>query len=146
MHKIVLALALACAAAAPGQAHAATWTETQKGGWERTCHDDGRAACTVWENHTQDVICRDCAETPYKVQSPVPDEPVVKVQQRQGQQPQQQRQRHVTADELITYQISNLTQKDLEAFAAQFKQLTGVDFTDKVLLRLQMWGRPLPSM
>jgi hypothetical protein len=131
MHKIVLALALACAAAAPGQAHAATWKETQKGGWERTCHDDGTAACTVWENHTQDVICRDCAETPYKVQPPVPDEPVVKVQQRQ---------RHVTADELITYQISNLTQKDLEAFAAQFKQLTGVDFTDKVLLRLQMWG------
>jgi hypothetical protein len=64
-----------------------------------------------------------------KFSPPVPDEPVVKVQQRQ---------RHVTADELITYQISNLTQKDLEAFAAQFKQLTGVDFTDKVLLRLQM--------
>jgi hypothetical protein len=124
-----------------GQAHAATWKETQEGGWERTCHDGDSTACTVWENHTHDVICRDCAETPYKVQPPVPGEPVVKVQQRQQpqqQQPQQQRQRHVTADELVTYQISKLTQKDLEAFAAQFKQFTGVDFTDKALLRLQM--------
>jgi hypothetical protein len=153
MQKIVLARALACAptrwlailaimlggAAAPaGQAHAATWKETQKGGWERTCHDGDGTACTVWENHTQDVICHDCAETPYKVQPPLPDEPVVKVQQQQRQQSQQQR--HITADELITHQISVLTQKDLEAFAAHFKQFTGVDFTDKVLLKLQIWG------
>jgi hypothetical protein len=129
----VAALGIGLAGGVPSPA--ATWKETQKGGWERTCHDGDRTACTVWENHTQDVICHDRAETPYKVQPPLPDEPVVKVQQ-----PQQQRQRHITADELITYQISNLTQKDLEAFAAQFKQFTGADFTDKVLLRLQMWG------
>jgi hypothetical protein len=131
-------VALAAGFASGGTAHAATWKETQTGGWERTCHDGGGTACTVWENPTQQVICRGCTETPYKVQPPVPGEPVVKVQQQQRQQPQQQR--HVTADELITYQISVLTQKDLEAFAAQFKQFTGVDFTDKVLLRLQIWG------
>jgi TFIIF-interacting CTD phosphatase-like protein len=47
---------------------------------------------------------------------------------------------HVSADELISYQISNLTKKDVEDFAAQFKQFTGMDFTDKVLLTLEMWG------
>jgi hypothetical protein len=112
-------------------AHATTWKETQKGGWERTCHDGGSGACTVWENPTQEVMCRGCAETPYKVQQPVPGEPVVKVQQ----QPH-----HITADEMISYQISSLTQKGVEDFTAQFKQFTGTDFTDKVLLRLQMWG------
>jgi hypothetical protein len=111
--------------------HAATWKETQKGGWERTCHDGGRPTCTVWENHTQQVICRGCAETPYKVQPPVPGEPVVKVQYQRA---------HITAEEMINYQISNLTQKDAEDFAAQFKQFTGVDFTDKVFTMLQMWA------
>jgi hypothetical protein len=117
--------------AGSGPAHAATWKETQKGGWERTCHDGGRAACTVWENHSHQVICSGCAETPYKVQPPVPGEPVVKVQYQRG---------HVTAEELINYEISNLTQKDAEDFAAQFKQFTGMDFTDKVVMRLQMWA------
>jgi hypothetical protein len=41
---------------------------------------------------------------------------------------------------MISYQISNLTQKDVEDFAAQFKQFTGMDFTDRVIIRLQMWG------
>ena len=77
--------------------HAATWKETQTGGWERTCHDGGSTACTVWDNPTKQVMCRACAETPYKVQPPVPGEPVVKVQQ----QPH-----HITADEMISYQIS----------------------------------------
>ena len=112
-------------------AHAATWKETQTGGWERTCHDGGSTACTVWDNPTKQVMCRACAETPYKVQPPVPGEPVVKVQQ----QPH-----HITADEMISYQISNLTRKEVEDFAAQFKQFTGTDFTDRVLLKLQMLG------
>jgi hypothetical protein len=57
MHKIVLALALACTSMAclADEAHAATWKETQKGGWERTCHDGGRTACTVWENQGFEV-------------------------------------------------------------------------------------------
>jgi hypothetical protein len=135
MQRTVLTVASACvflgSAAAPGQAYAATWKETQKGGWERTCHDGGSTACTVWENPTQQVICHGCAETPYKVQPPVPGEPVVKV----AQQPQ-----HITVDEMISYQISNLTQKDVEAFAAQFKQFTGTDFTERVVLTLQTWG------
>jgi hypothetical protein len=112
-------------------AHAATWKETQKGGWERTCHDGGSTGCTVLENATQEVMCRGCAETPYRVQPPVPGEPVVKVQQ----QPH-----HITMEELIDYQISTLSQKSVGDFAAQFKQFTGMDFTDKVVLRLQMWG------
>jgi hypothetical protein len=120
--------ALVTGFAGGGPAHAATWKETQKGGWERTCHDGGRTACTVWENPTQRVICRACAETPYKVQPPVPGEPVVK-------QPH-----HIAAEEMISYQISNLTKKDVEDFAAQFKQFTGMDFTDRVVIRLQMWG------
>jgi hypothetical protein len=122
--------ALVTGFAGGGPAHAATWKETQKGGWERTCHDGGRTACTVWENPTQQVICRDCAETPYKVQPPVPGEPVVKVQQ----------QHHISTEEMISYKISNLTQKDVQDFAAQFKQFTGMDFTDRIVIRLQMWG------
>jgi hypothetical protein len=39
-------------------------------------------------------------------------------------------------EEMISYQISNLTQKDEEAFAAQFKQFTGTDFTDRIVLTL----------
>jgi hypothetical protein len=112
-----------------GPADAATWKETQKGGWERTCHDGGTTGCTVWENPTQQVICRACAETPYKVQPPVPGEPVVKVQQ----------QRNAT-EEMISYQLSNLTQKTVEDFAAQFKRFTGTDFTDKAILTLFMWA------
>jgi hypothetical protein len=115
-----------------GEAHSATWKETQKGGWERSCHDVSSTACTVWENPTQEVLCRGCPETPYKVSPPVPGEPVVKVQQAQ--------QHHITAEEIISYKISNLTQKEVQDFAAQFKQFTGVDFTDKVLLQLRMWG------
>jgi hypothetical protein len=114
-----------------GPVNADTWKETQKGGWERTCQDGVGDTCTVWENPTKKVKCRGCAETPYKVQPPVPDEPVVKVQQ----QPH-----HITTEEMISYQISHLTQKDLENFAAQFKQFTGMDFTDKVVLTLEMWG------
>jgi hypothetical protein len=117
--------------AGTGPAHTATWKETQKGGWERTCHDGGRTVCTVWENPTQQVLCRGCAETPYKVQPPVPGEPVVKAQQQQ---------RHITEKETISYQISNLTQKEVEDFAAQFKQFTGTDLTEKVVLTLQLWA------
>jgi hypothetical protein len=131
MKSILLAVVAALVTGLAGSvpAHAATWKETQKGGWERTCHDSGKTACTVWENHTQKVICRGCAETPYKVQPPVPDEPVVKIQQQQ---------RHITVEEIVSYQISNLTQKDVEDFGAHFKQFTGMDFTDKVVLTLQM--------
>jgi hypothetical protein len=80
---------------------------------------------------TQQVQCRGCPETPYKVSSPVPGEPVVKVQQQQ---------RHISSEKLISYQISHLTQKDVQDFAAQFKQFTGTDFTDRVVIKLQMWG------
>src|SRR5262249_39917751 len=38
------------------------------------------------------------------------------------------------------YQISRQTQKDVEDFAAKFKQLTGVDFTDRVFISLKMRG------
>jgi hypothetical protein len=129
--KVYPALALACALVTGFAAHAATWKETQKGGWERTCHDGGRTACTVWENGTQQIWCRGCAETPYKVQPPVPGEAVVQV----PPQPH-----HITMEEIIDYQISNLSQKKVEDFAAQFKQFTGMDFTDRVIIRLQMWG------
>jgi hypothetical protein len=43
-------------------------------------------------------------------------------------------------EDLINYQISKLTQKELEAFAAQFKQFTGMDFTDRIVLTLQLWA------
>ena len=128
MIRIAAIAVLLATFAGGGPAHAATWKETQKGGWERTCHDGGKSACTVWENPSQQIKCRGCPETPYNVQPPVPGEAVAK-------QPH-----HVSADEFIGYQISNLTKKDLEDFATQFKQFTGVDFTDKVLLTLEMWG------
>jgi hypothetical protein len=130
-NALLAAVVAGVTAFAIGEAHSATWKETQKGGWERTCRDVGTAACTVWENPTQQVLCRGCPETPYKVSPPVPGESVVKVQQGQ---------RHITAEELISYKISNLTQKDVQDFAAQFKQFTGADFTEKVIIKLQMWG------
>jgi hypothetical protein len=77
---------------------------------------------------TQQIMCRGCAETPYEVQPPLPGEPVVKGPH------------HITDKEMISDHISNLTQKDVEDFAAQFKQFTGMDFTDRVVLTLQMWG------
>ena len=56
--------ALVTGLAGSGPAYAATWKETQKGGWQRTCHDGGSTACTVWENPSQKIECRGCAETP----------------------------------------------------------------------------------
>jgi hypothetical protein len=128
MIRVATVAVLLAAFAGGTPAYAATWKETQKGGWERTCHDGGSTACTVWENPSQKIECRGCTETPYKVQPPVPGEPVVK------------QAHHITAEEMTSYQISNLTKKDVEDFAAQFKQFTGMDFTDRVVLTLQMWG------
>ena len=127
---LTIVAALVAGFAGDGPAYAATWKETQKGGWERTCHDGGRTGCTVWENSTQQIWCRGCAETPYKVQPPIPGEAVVQV----PPQPH-----HITTEEMIDHQISNLSQ-NVQDFAAQFKQFTGTDFTNKVVLTLQMWG------